>query len=111
MNSYLRILVAALLLGVSLQHTKDEWKSRTIYQIITDRFWRTDGSTAPCGDLGKYCGGTFKGIQSKLSYIKDMGFDAIWISPIPENFGNDYHGYGALDWYNVNPHFGTEADL
>ena len=40
-----------------------------------------------------------------------MGFDAIWISPIPENYGDDYHGYGALDWYKVNPHFGTEQDL
>lgn len=40
-----------------------------------------------------------------------MGFDAIWISPIPENYGNDYHGYGALDWYKVNPHFGDEQAL
>jgi alpha-amylase len=40
-----------------------------------------------------------------------MGFDAIWISPIPENYGDDYHGYGALDWYKVNPYFGTEQDL
>ena len=40
-----------------------------------------------------------------------MGFDAIWISPIPENYGDDYHGYGALDWYKVNPYFGTADDL
>ena len=40
-----------------------------------------------------------------------MGFDAIWISPIPENYGNDYHGYAALDWYKVNPYFGNEEDL
>lgn len=105
------LAVAALLCGTALSHTKDEWKSRTIYQIITDRFWRTDGSIAQCPDLHKYCGGTFKGIQDKLDYIKGMGFDAIWISPIPENYGNDYHGYGALDWYKVNPMFGTEDDL
>ena len=64
-----------------------------------------------CGDLRKYCGGTFKGIEKKLDYIKGMGFSAIWISPIPENMGDDYHGYAALDWYKVNPHFGTEQDL
>ncbi len=106
------LLVAALLLCTSvMSKTKEQWKQRTIYQIITDRFWRTDGSTQPCPDLSKYCGGTFKGIQDQLGYIKGMGFDAIWISPIPENYGNDYHGYAALDWYKVNPYFGNEQDL
>jgi alpha-amylase len=105
------LLVAALLLSSSQAHNKDEWKSRTIYQLLTDRFWRDDGNTQPCDDIHKYCGGTFKGIQDKLDYIKGMGFDAIWISPIPENYGNDYHGYGALDWYKVNPHFGDEQAL
>jgi len=40
-----------------------------------------------------------------------MGFDAIWISPIPKNKGNDYHGYAALDWFEVNPHMGSKEDL
>ena len=40
-----------------------------------------------------------------------MGFDAIWISPIPENKGDDYHGYAGLNWYNVNPNFGDSQDL
>jgi alpha-amylase len=40
-----------------------------------------------------------------------MGFDAIWISPIPVNAPADYHGYGALDWEKVNPHFGTSSEL
>jgi alpha-amylase len=40
-----------------------------------------------------------------------MGFDAIWISPIPHNAEPDYHGYGALDWERVNEHFGTEEEL
>jgi len=40
-----------------------------------------------------------------------MGFDAIWISPIPHNAEADYHGYGALDWTKVNEHFGSEQDL
>ncbi len=61
--------------------------------------------------MHKYCGGDFKGIIQQLDYIKGMGFDAIWISPIPENYGDDYHGYAALNWYNVNPHFGSEQDL
>lgn len=92
-------------------HTKEEWKSRTIYQLLTDRFFRTDGSTAECSDLHAYCGGSWKGIENQLDYISGMGFDAIWISPIPENMGNDYHGYAALNWYEVNPMFGTSDDL
>lgn len=105
-------LVFLAIIAVSMAaHSTAEWKKRTIYQIITDRFARTDGSTAPCADLHKYCGGTFKGIENNLDYIKNMGFDAIWISPIPENYGDDYHGYGALDWNKLNPHFGTEEDF
>jgi alpha-amylase len=94
-----------------LSHSAQEWKQRSIYQIITDRFWRSDNSTENCSDLRKYCGGTWKGIEHNLDYIKNMGFNAIWISPIPENLGDDYHGYAALNWFNVNPHFGSEQDL
>jgi alpha-amylase len=61
--------------------------------------------------LTKYCGGTWAGIEAQLDYIAGMGFDAIWISPIPTNLGNDYHGYAFLNLYEVNPHFGTEAEL
>jgi len=31
-----------------------------------------------------------------------MGFDAIWISPIPKNYPNDYYGYGAMNIYELN---------
>jgi len=106
-----KILTLALLGALASAASKDEWRSRSIYQIITDRFWRTDGSTEQCADVRAYCGGTWKGIEDKLDYIKGLGFDAIWISPIPENKGNDYHGYGALNWNKVNPHFGTDEDL
>lgn len=37
-----------------------------------------------------------------------MGFDAIWISPIVKNYPNDWHGYAAMNIYEINPHFGTE---
>ena len=105
------IIFVSFFTSSKASHSTEEWRSRTIYQIITDRFARTDGSTEPCKDLTKYCGGTFKGLEKNLDYIKNMGFDAIWISPIPENYGNDYHGYAALDWYKINPYFGTEEDF
>ena len=89
--------------------TKSEWKSRSIYQILTDRFARTS-SGGSC-TLSKYCGGNYQGVIKHLDYIKGMGFDAIWISPIVENYPNSYHGYHLTNLYNLNSNFGSESDL
>ena len=102
-------LLLILLISSFSCKTKEEWKSRTIYQIITDRFARTQ-DTGEC-DLYKYCGGNYQGIIDKLDYIKGMGFDAIWLSPIVENFEDSYHGYHYTNFYKLNPHFGTEDDF
>lgn len=59
----------------------------------------------------KYCGGTWKGIQNHMKYIKDMGFDAIWISPVWKNLPNAFHGYSIVDLYNLNDNFGTPDDF
>ena len=92
-------------------HSKDEWRKRTIYQLLTDRFSRTDASTAPCSNLGNYCGGTYKGIANNLDYITGMGFDAIWISPIIDNTPGGYHGYWARNFYELNSAFGTKDEF
>jgi alpha-amylase len=105
-------LCLILTMGTFVQAaTKDQWKSRTIYQLLTDRFWRDDGSTAGCPNLSDYCGGTFNGIKSKLDYIQGMGFDAVWISPVIKNMPGGYHGYWASDLYTVNSFFGSSDDL
>ncbi|KAK7719915.1 hypothetical protein SLS64_002096 [Diaporthe eres] len=86
---------------------------------MTDRFARTDLSTTASCDSSKgvYCGGTWKGLISKLDYIQGMGFTAIWISPFVEQMsgdttdGSSYHGYWAQDIYAVNSAFGTSDDL
>lgn len=96
-----------------------QWRSQSIYQVVTDRFARTDGSTTATCDtnLGLYCGGTWQGLINKLDYIQGMGFTAVWISPIVENLsgntpdGSAYHGYWAQNINEVNTNFGTEADL
>ncbi len=90
---------------------KEGWKGRTIYQVLTDRFARTDGSKQPCSVLNQYCGGTFKGLENNLDYIAKMGFDAIWISPVVDNVEGAYHGYHARNWYEINSHFGTAEEL
>jgi len=88
-----------------------EWKQRSVYQVLTDRFSRDYQGGNACNNLSSYCGGTFKGIENNLDYIEGMGFDAIWISPIVANMEPGYHGYWATNWEEVNWHFGTEQDL
>jgi len=57
----------------------DDWRGRSIYQLVTDRFALTDGSTTtPCNaSQAIYCGGTFQGVINKLDYIQGMGFTAV----------------------------------
>lgn len=99
--------------------TLDDWRTRTIYQVLTDRFARSDGSTtASCNVVdGLYCGGSWKGIADKLDYIQGMNFDAIWISPVVAQLnettsdGEAYTSYWAQDLYALNSNFGTADDL
>ncbi|KAK2730045.1 alpha-amylase [Colletotrichum kahawae] len=95
----------------------EEWKSRSIYQVMIDRYAHDDGSTDQTCELYKFCGGTWKGLMNKLDYIQDMGFTAIQISPIVQNMDDDtavgeaYHGYWSLDNYATNDKFGTQQDF
>jgi alpha-amylase len=92
--------------------TKEEWKSRTIYHLMTDRFHPgSPDYLFYCFDLKDYCGGTFKGIELMLDYISELGFNAILISPIVENISRGYHGYWTKDFFKINPQFGTEEDF
>ncbi|KAJ5724845.1 hypothetical protein N7493_006573 [Penicillium malachiteum] len=99
--------------------SRDQWISRSIYQLVTDRYARSDNSTtAACNaGLGEYCGGSFQGIIYKLDYIQELGFDAVWISPAQKQEStrtadlSAYHGYWPNDLYAINSHFGTSHDL
>ncbi|MEU8891026.1 pullulanase-type alpha-1,6-glucosidase [Streptomyces sp. NPDC048442] len=103
------------------------------YFVLPDRFANGDakndrggltGSRLDHGfdptDKGFYQGGDLKGLTSKLDYIKGLGTTAIWMAPIFKNkpvqgAGKDasagYHGYWITDFTQVDPHFGTNADL
>src|ERR1022692_148467 len=95
------------------------WQAQSIYQIITDRFYNgdpsndnADGNYDPAGHSGTSVhGGDFKGIEQKLDYIKALGATAIWISPVVQNARGEFHGYAGRDFYRVDPHWGTLADL
>lgn len=109
-----KLVLIFLILSFSSVHlkSKEEWKSRAIYQVLTDRFAVSPGqSYDPKCDLHNYCGGNYKGLKSKLDYIKNLGFNAIWISPIVRNFPGSYHGYHFTDLYQLNENFGSEQDF
>lgn len=61
----------------------------------------------------RYQGGTIKGVQSKLGYLKALGVTTLWLSPVFKQRGheNTYHGYGVQDFLEVDPRFGTRQDL
>jgi len=75
----LSLLAFLLGLGVVAALSPAQWREQSIYQIVTDRFARTDlSTTATCNTQeGLYCGGTWQGIISKLDYIQGMGFTAV----------------------------------
>lgn len=99
--------------------TNDFWRDQNIYQIITDRFFdgdssnnNADGNYDPKGSRGiSVHGGDFKGVEQKLDYIQALGATAIWISPVVVNVNGEFHGYAGRDFYKVDPHWGTLADL
>ena len=75
---------------------KTWFREMTVFQIWPRSF--KDGNGDGIGDL--------KGILSKLDYIKELGADAIWFSPLYVSPQADY-GYDIADYYNINPEYGT----
>ncbi len=75
-------------------------KNAVFYQIYPQSFCDSNGDGI--GDI--------QGIISKLDYIKDTGFNAIWLNPIYESPFKDA-GYDVSDYYKVAPRYGTNEDL
>jgi cyclomaltodextrin glucanotransferase len=130
--------------------TLEPFASRAVYFLMTDRFVNGDESNdqrqqggvnytfnrpvpgAPTGESDNigYLGGDFKGIENNADYIKELGFDAIWLTPIADNpdeafTGGDavqwkgmfqdkgktgYHGYWGSNFYTLDEHL-PSADL
>lgn len=76
------------------------WKEAVAYQIYPRSFMDSNGDGI--GDI--------KGIISKLDYLKDLGIDVIWVSPMYQS-PNDDNGYDISDYQEIMKEFGTMADF
>ena len=76
------------------------YKEMAVYQVWPRSF--CDGNGDGIGDL--------KGVLSKLDYIKSLGVDAIWFSPLYVSPQKDY-GYDIADYRNIQPEYGTLEDF
>ena len=128
--------------------TLEPFAENAVYFVVTDRFVNGDPANdhrgqggarrtfdiplEPCdgvaGNIG-YLGGDFKGIADNLDYIRDMGFGAVWITPVVDNpdeafTGGDapgcgtiltdrgktgYHGYWGVNFFEVDEHLPSEG--
>lgn len=78
---------------------KQWWKSSVVYQIYPRSFCDSNGDGI--GDL--------EGIRSKLWYLKELGVDVIWLSPVYQS-PNDDMGYDISDYRAIMKEFGTMED-
>ena len=100
-------------------HEEAAWmRSAVFYEIFVDRFCSgTDIAqkkhiTLKWGDKPKpkgLAGGDLKGIMSKLDYLKELGVNALYLTPIFCSISN--HKYDISDYYNIDAQFGTNADF
>ena len=102
-----------------------DWRDVFIYFLLVDRFDNNRKGTKPytssskiqepdISEGKKFQGGNIKGIIRRLDYIKGLGANAVWLSPVFRNrqeMEDSYHGYGIQDFLRVDERFGNLEDL
>lgn len=116
-----------------------DWRDEVLYFLLVDRFsdaaehtrplldranlaaarpnlangqaWRWDRWAESGAD--RWQGGTLAGVLSKLAYLQQLGVTTLWLSPVFKQRGHldSYHGYGVQDFLDVDPRFGSRAEL
>ena len=120
-------------------HSPTDWRDQVLYFLLVDRFSDAAEATRPLLDrhnlaaarpalpngqgwrwdrwaesgADRWQGGTLAGVRSKLGYLKRLGVTALWLSPVFKQRAHldSYHGYGVQDFLDVDPRFGSRADL
>ncbi len=82
------------------QPGREWWRSAVVYQVYPRSFQDSDGDGI--GDI--------PGIVSRLDYLHDLGVDVIWLSPVYRS-PHDDNGYDISDYEDIDPTFGTLADI
>ncbi len=110
-----------------------DFQDEVFYFVLPDRFYNGDPSNdqgAAANDLkraqsrggfdnshkGMFHGGDLTGLTEKLPYLDNMGISAIWLTPVLRNRAmqagtSGYHGYWILDFTEIDPHLGSNAEL
>ena len=86
--------------AVTVDRPDDWWKSAVVYQIYPRSF--SDSNGDGIGDL--------PGMHPRLDYLAELGVDVVWLSPVYRSPMDD-NGYDISDYQDVDPLFGTLADL
>ena len=114
--------------GASPATTKVGLSQDLIYFVMPDRYKDGDKKNNDNGGFNTsltafYHGGDLKGLTGTcepgddgLARIKSLGFTAVWLTPVVTQqeaigAGSGYHGYWGVDFLNVDPHLGTNADM
>ena len=90
--------------GVTAPYSKED-NGNAVKNESSAEHWRKAGNL--------WCGGNFKGLMSKIGYLKRLGISAIWVSPIFKQVDcfDTYHGYGIQNFLEIDSNFGTREEL
>jgi glycosidase len=98
------MIIKIIFLALISSTLADDWyKTASFYQIYPQTFY--DG-----GGGSRVGFGTLKGVEEKLDYIKELGIDCIWLTPIFESSYNAF-GYDITNYDKVDSRYGNETDF
>jgi glycosidase len=96
---YLILCFAFLLSACTPQPARPWWREAVFYEIFVRSFNDSNGDGI----------GDFNGITARLDYLQSLGITGLWLMPI--NPSPSYHGYDVINYYAVNPEYGTMDDF
>lgn len=98
-----------------------DWRELSIYQIMVGSFQHGDGGASGYSDMwgpdGHRKNGNLRGVINALDYIKELGMNAIWLTPIFDSTNGmggeklQATGYFCTNYFKVDPKFGSEAEF
>lgn len=80
-----------------------------LYQVLVDRFAPVPAGWLEPEEMEGFVGGNLRGVIEALDYVADLGVTGIYLTPV-FRIGS-YHGYDTVDYLEIDPRFGTRADL